>query len=487
MGLNIPFDNSFANLADGFFSRQAPTPVKKPAFVRFNAELARDIGLGDSGLDSPAGAEVLAGNRAAAGSDPLAMVYAGHQFGNWVPQLGDGRAVLLGEVVGPDGIRRDIQLKGAGRTPYSRGGDGRAVLGAVLREYIVSEAMAALGIPTTRALAAVTTGEVVMRERPEPGAVLTRIATSHIRVGTFQYFFARNDTEALRELADYVIARNYPQVLTQDNPYLGLLNAVIDRQADLIARWMGVGFIHGVMNTDNMSIAGETIDYGPCAFMDIFHPQMKFSAIDQQRRYAWGNQPSIAHWNLSQLARCLLHLIDANEDQAVKLVQTSMDGFSGLFSAAYFKVFMAKIGLGPDNEIGRGLLDGLLTMMTDHQIDFTLMFRDLTDFVTTGDDTALHRHFTEPAKINDWVLDWRKAMGADAVDSLAAMQAASPVYIARNHRVAAAINAAENGDYSVFEALVNVLAKPFEDRPENAAFKSPPTKDETVHVTYCGT
>ena len=304
----VPFDNSYARLPDRFYARLDPTPVRKPRLIRVNEALARDMGLDPDWLSSGEGVEMLAGNRVPDGADPIAMAYAGHQFGTWVPQLGDGRAILLGEVIGRDGVRRDIQLKGAGQTPFSRMGDGRAWLGPVLREYIVSEGMAALGVPTTRALAAVTTGEQVAREQLFPGAVLARVARSHVRVGTFQFFAARKDTEALKVLADYVIGRHYPEAAESGEPYRALLDAVIAVQAKLIAQWQLAGFIHGVMNTDNMSVAGETIDYGPCAFMDAYHPQTVYSSIDHMGRYAYVNQPGIAQWNLAVLAHGLLPL-----------------------------------------------------------------------------------------------------------------------------------------------------------------------------------
>jgi uncharacterized protein YdiU (UPF0061 family) len=321
------FDNSYARLPERFFTRLPPTPVAAPRLVRLNTKLALDLGLDTERLATPEGVEMLAGNLVPQGGEPLAMAYAGHQFGTFVPQLGDGRAILLGEIIDRAGVRRDIQLKGAGPTPYSRRGDGRAALGPVLREYIVSEAMAALGIPTTRALAAVTTGEPVWRETALPGAVLTRVASSHIRVGTFQFFAARRDWDAVRRLADHVIARHYPEAASAANPYRALLDQVISRQADLIAKWLLVGFIHGVMNTDNMSIAGETIDYGPCAFMDAYHPRAVYSSIDKMGRYAYGNQPDIAQWNLIRLAETLLPLLAEDHDDAVKEAQQAISDF----------------------------------------------------------------------------------------------------------------------------------------------------------------
>ncbi|MEM1160814.1 MAG: YdiU family protein, partial [Pseudomonadota bacterium] len=341
----ITFDNSYARLPDRFFSRQAPAPVAAPSLIRVNRGLARRLGINPVALETPELIAQLAGNGAPHGADPLAQAYAGHQFGGWSPQLGDGRALLLGEVVAPDGARFDIQLKGSGPTPYSRMGDGRAPLGPVLREYIVSEAMAALGVPTTRALAAVATGERVMRERIEPGAVLTRVASSHVRVGTFQYFAAREDAEAVRLLADHVIDRHYPEVAGAGDPYLALLEGVIARQAELVAHWMSLGFIHGVMNTDNMTISGETIDYGPCAFMDAFDPRKVFSSIDQGGRYAYANQPMVAQWNLACLAQSLLGILDGDKDTRVAAAQGAVDAYPALFEEAWLGRMRAKLGI----------------------------------------------------------------------------------------------------------------------------------------------
>ena len=354
MTVHFPFQNTYAALPANFFARVAPTPVAAPRLVKLNRPLAIHLGLDPDRLDSPEGAEILAGKRVPDGAEPIAMAYAGHQFGHFVPQLGDGRAILLGEVIDADGVRRDIQLKGSGPTPFSRRGDGRAALGPVLREYIVSEAMAALGIPTTRSLAAVVTGESVMRETPLPGAVLTRVASSHIRVGTFQYFAARGDTEGVRRLADHVIARHYPEAASADRPYHALLEGVIARQAELVARWLLVGFIHGVMNTDNTSISGETIDYGPCAFMDDYDPATVFSSIDEHGRYAYANQPRIALWNLTRLAECLLPLFSDDQDKAIAEAQASLGDFAEKFDAAYQAGLRRKLGLFTARDGDRG-------------------------------------------------------------------------------------------------------------------------------------
>jgi uncharacterized protein YdiU (UPF0061 family) len=480
----IAFDNSYSKLPDGFYSRQNPTPVAAPALVRFNNTLAAEIGVNAEVLDL----EVLAGNRIPSGADPIAQAYAGHQFGNFVAQLGDGRAILLGEVVGPDGIRRDLQLKGCGPTLYSRDGDGRAAIGPVIREFVVSEAMATLGIPTTRALAAVTTGENIIREQVLPGAILARVASSHIRVGTFQFHFANGDLEALRLLTDHVIERHYPDAATAANPVLALLERVSARQAELIARWMQVGFIHGVMNTDNMSIAGETIDYGPCAFMDGYHPGRVFSSIDRQGRYSWGNQPQVAHWNLSQFARTLVALIPGDQETAKRDTQTVLDTFPEAFSRAYASGFARKIGLLTDRPEDSNLINDLLGLMAVDEVDFTLFFRHLTESVETGDDAALRAPFKNPDRFDSWTEDWRRRTeGDDAKARVMAMRAVNPVFIPRNHRLEEVIAAANTGDYAPFERLLAVLAHPYEQQPENAAYENPPEPDEIVHATFCGT
>src|ERR1700738_1937972 len=392
------FDNSYACLPDRFFARLRPTPVAAPRLVRLNKKLAWHLGLDPGKLAAPEGVEILAGNRVPKRGEPLAMAYAGHQFGTFVPQLGDGRAILLGEVIDRDGVRRDIQLKGSGPTPFSRRGDGRAALGPVLREYIVSEAMAALGIPTTRALAAVTTGETVLRETALPGAVLTRIASSHIRVGTFQYFAARGDTEGVRQLADHVIARHYPEAADAERRYHALLQGVIARQAELVARWLLIGFIHGVMNTDNTSISGETIDYGPCAFMDQYDPATVFSSIDEQGRYAYGNQPRIALWNLTRLAECLLPLLNETQDKAIEEAQAALGEFIEKFDTAYQAGLRSKLGLFTAQEDDRALAQDLLDAMANNQADFTLTFRRLSDAaLDPANDREVRQLFAEPA------------------------------------------------------------------------------------------
>jgi uncharacterized protein YdiU (UPF0061 family) len=477
MTLHIPFDNSYARLPDRFYTRLAPTPVARPALVKVNAALARELGIDPAALASGEGVAVLAGNRVPEGADPLAQAYAGHQFGGWVPQLGDGRAILLGEVVGTDGVRRDIQLKGAGRTPYSRMGDGRAWLGPVLREYIVSEAMHALGIPTTRALAAVTTGETIVRETLLPGAVLTRVAASHIRVGTFQFFAARQDTEALGELAAHVIERHYPGA---EGP-LGLLNAVIDRQARLVAQWMGVGFIHGVMNTDNTSVAGETIDYGPCAFMDTYRSGQVFSSIDHYGRYAYNRQPDVLVWNLAQFATALLPLMGEDRDAAIEAATEAVHRFPERFQAEWLAVFRAKIGLGSEEDADAELIQTLLSRMETLRADFTNTFRAL------GTPRA-RDEFLEPAAYEAWERDWRARLareGATPEERREGMRRANPGLIPRTHRIEAAIAAGVAGDFAPFERLVEALAAPFEDGPED--LRRAPAADEVVRQTFCGT
>jgi uncharacterized protein YdiU (UPF0061 family) len=486
--LRIAFDNSYARLPDRMFARLDPTKVAAPALVKLNTELAALLGLDPAALASPEGVAMLAGNFVPTGAWPIATAYAGHQFGNFVPQLGDGRAILLGEVVGTDGVRRDIQLKGAGRTPFSRGGDGRAALGPVLREYLVSEAMAALGVPTTRALAAVTTGEIVFRDAALPGAVLTRVATSHIRVGTFQFFAARDDDDAIQALADHVIARHYPEVAAAKNPYLALLKAVAARQAALVARWMLVGFIHGVMNTDNTSVAGETIDYGPCAFMDVYDPATVFSSIDHAGRYAYANQPHIAHWNLTRLAETLLGLLADDEVAAVEAAKAGLAVFASGFKAAYADGLCRKIGLA-NNPENAALAQDFLTLMAANKADFTLSFRLLAD--AAAGDMAVRALFSDAAGFDAWAAQWRQraaAAGGSAASRRDAMRAVNPAVIPRNHLVEAALDTAtQRQDFTRFEDLLRVLARPYEDLPGAESYATPPAPSDLVYRTFCGT
>jgi serine/tyrosine/threonine adenylyltransferase len=488
----MSFGNSYARLPPRFYARLAPTPVADPNLVRINAALADALGIDAARLASADGVAALAGNCVPQGAEPLAMAYAGHQFGNWVPQLGDGRAILLGEVIGRDGNLYDIQLKGSGPTPFSRNGDGRAALGPVLREFIVSEAMAALGISTTRSLAAVTTGETILRQDgPLPGAVLTRVSRSHVRVGTFEYFGNRGDTEAVRILADYVIARLYPEVAGAPQPYLALLHAVIARTASLIAQWQLIGFIHGVMNTDNCSIAGETIDYGPCAFMDVYHPSAVFSSIDQGGRYAYGNQPRIGHWNLVRFAQALLPLLGDDEDAAIKSAQDAINAYPARFEASYYDGLRKKVGFGEARDDDLPLIGELFRHMADGRADFTQTFRRLSDVAGGASEAPLRDLFNNAAALDVWLCKWRERLALEAVtDShrAAAMRGVNPAFIPRNHRVEQAIAAAQEcGDLGPFDSLMAVLSQPYEDQPENAAYEDPPKPDEVVLQTFCGT
>jgi serine/tyrosine/threonine adenylyltransferase len=488
----LPFHDGHPGLPPRFHARVPPTKVSAPRLVALNRPLAELLGADVEELASPEGLAVLAGNAIAPGSDPVALAYAGHQFGSFVPRLGDGRAILLGEVVGRDGERRDVQLKGSGRTPFSRNGDGRAALGPVLREYLVSEAMAALGIPTTRALAAVTTGERVLREEAQPGAILTRVAASHLRVGTFEYFAAREDREALEALTTYALTRHYPDAAGGENDALALLDRVIGAQADLVARWMGVGFVHGVMNTDNTSISGETIDFGPCAFLDEYSPTKRFSSIDHRGRYAFGNQPRVAVWNLARLAEALLPLIAEDEEAAARVAMERLDTFGGRFSDALARVHRAKLGLTTEEEGDVALVDDLLARMADHEVDFTLLFRRLAasaeDAAADAQTAAL---FAEPGAFREWAERWRQRLSREEVTPAArarAMRLASPAYIPRNHRVEAMIQAAvQREDFAPFEELGEVLRRPYDDQPERAHYADPPLPEERVTATFCGT
>ncbi len=473
MTLAIPFDNSYAKLPGGFYTRMEPTPVPAPRLLAFNNGLAEELGLSDIPHEATLAA-IFSGNATPEGAAPLAQVYAGHQFGGFFPQLGDGRAILLGEVVGRDGQRRDIQLKGSGRTPYSRMGDGRAWIGPVLREYVVSEAMHALGVPTTRALAAVATGEEIARETMLPGAVLTRVASSHLRVGTFQYFFARRDRDALQALYDYAVDRHAPDATDPE----AFLEAVIARQARLVAQWMSVGFIHGVMNTDNTTISGETIDYGPCAFMDAYHPATVYSSIDRHGRYAFQNQPGIIAWNLAQLASCLVPLMP-DQDAAVERFTQMVHAVPERVQAEWLSLFRTKIGLGTAQADDERLIVDLLTLMAENGADFTNTFRALA----TGD---ARDQFTDRAAFDAWAERWQTRLeGEDAPE--ARMRDANPAFIPRNHRVEQMIAAALDGDLGPFRRLMEVLARPYEDQPEHADLTRPPQPGEEVQATFCGT
>ena len=476
MTLHIPFDNTYARLPDRFFTRLAPVPVKSPQLIRFNHALAADLGI-TPGSDKDL-ALAFSGNQPPDGAEPLAQAYAGHQFGGFSPQLGDGRANLLGEAVA-DGQRFDIQLKGSGPTPYSRRGDGRAWLGPVLREYVVSEAMHAMGIPTSRALAAVATGESVYREQGAlPGAVLTRVAASHIRVGTFQFFAARRDLEALKALFAYTAERHYPQAETPTD----LLNAVIARQAKLVAQWMSVGFIHGVMNTDNTTLSGETIDYGPCAFVDTFHPDTVYSSIDAHGRYAYSSQPNVIVWNMAQLATAMVPLMP-DQDEAVKEFTVAVHAMPGIIQAEWRAAFGRKIGLveaREADEADEALIVELLRIMAEGRADFTNTFRALA----TGG--AARDQFLDPAAFDTWEAGWRKRLEAED-NPEAVMRAANPAFIPRNHRIEQMIAAGVAGDFAPMERLLDVLARPFEDQPDAADLMRPPEPSEVVQQTFCGT
>ena len=482
--MHIRFDNTYARLPERFFARQQPATVPAPALVRLNLGLAARLSMDTDWLTSADGVAMLAGNAMPEGAEPIAQAYAGHQFGGFVSQLGDGRALLLGEVIDSEGARYDLQLKGSGRTPFSRGGDGKAALGPVLREYVVSEAMAALGVPTTRALAAVTTGERVRRQEGSlPGAVFTRVAASHIRVGTFQYFLARHDIDALRLLADHAIARHYADAADAPHPYVVLLESVAAAQADLIARWMSLGFIHGVMNTDNTAISGETIDYGPCAFMDAFHPRCVYSSIDSQGRYAWGSQPDIGLWNVTRFAETLLPLLSDDRSDAIGLAEAAISGYPERFRRQCVARFRAKLGLSP--EAPAELIEECLDLLGAQEVDFTLFFRRLTRVAGGEDVHTLAAMFSSSEPFEAWFARWRRE--ARPAAHLADMRAANPVIIPRNHRVEHAIQSAYGGDFAPFHRLVDALAAPYDEQFAHADLEAPPRPDEIVHQTFCGT
>lgn len=493
MTIQFDFDNSYARELEGFYVPWEGAKAPAPATVRVNDALAQELKLDPDRLRSAEGAAVLAGAVAPVGAQPLAQAYAGHQFGGFSPQLGDGRALLVGELINRHGQRRDLHLKGSGRTPFSRGGDGKAVLGPVLREYLMGEAMYALGIPTTRALAAVTTGEMIQREGPQPGAVLARVAASHLRVGTFQYFAAHQKTDEgedkVRQLADYAIARHYPEVADVENPYLALFRAVRERQAQLVAQWMAVGFIHGVMNTDNMAISGETIDYGPCAFMDAYDPKTVFSSIDSGGRYAYGNQPGIAQWNLARFAETLLPLIDPNTEEAVRIATDELHVFAEQYTAYWLTEMRKKLGMTTAAEGDGELANALLSLMAEQQVDFTKCFRRLAKAMV-GDNAALLALFTERTQIEAWLASWQQRVmqeGTDPAQQAAAMNQVNPIYIPRNHKVEEALQAAIDGDMAKFERLLKVLAEPYSERAEFGEYAEPAPESFGRYVTYCGT
>ncbi len=477
------FDNSYSRLPDYLHVRLRPTPVTAPETILFNRSLARQLGLDDQVLAGNQGAALFSGNRLPEGADPLAQAYAGHQFGHFTV-LGDGRAHLLGEQITPDGHRFDIQLKGSGRTPFSRNGDGRAALGPMLREYLISEAMEGLGIPTTRSLAVVLSGESVYREVPLPGAILTRVAASHIRVGTFQYLAAYQNREGLRLLTSYTLGRHFPEQAEADNPFLALLQEVIARQASLIARWMLVGFVHGVMNTDNMALCGEAIDYGPCAFMDRYDPATVFSSIDHGGRYAYGRQPAIGHWNLSRFAETLLPLLSDNEEQSIELANNCLTNFPELFRQNWLAGMRAKLGLFNAEAEDEVLIQDLLTCLHQAEADYTNTLRDLS--LTTPAEEPVFRH---PGFVA-WQRRWqsRRARQTESIpNSRELMNAHNPALIARNHRVEEALEAADQGDYGPARTLLEVLARPYDLCAEHAAYREPPPASFLPYQTFCGT
>ncbi|MFK8028470.1 MAG: YdiU family protein [Gammaproteobacteria bacterium] len=482
------FDNSYAKQMEGFYTASQHAVFPKPSLIKFNQGLADQLQIEVN--DSNHLPLVFSGNELPEGSLPIAQVYAGHQFGNFSPQLGDGRALLLGEVLDEYGNRFDIQLKGAGRTAYSRGGDGKAGIGPVLREYILSEAMYSLGVPTTRALAAVSTGELIMRERPIPGAVITRVAKSHIRIGTFEFFTSRGETEKTRQLADYVITRHYPDLAESENPYLGLLQAVCDAQALLISKWMLIGFVHGVMNTDNMTISGETIDYGPCAFIDSYDPAAVYSSIDTQGRYALQNQPPIAQWNLARLAETLLRLIDHDQERAVELATTVLNKFPEKYSEYWLQGMRNKLGLQQAHEGDLVLVNDLLAELHEYNVDYTNFFRDLSN-VVLSDNKASHIYFANTMKFEQWLSRWRQRLADEQIsgeESVLLMNQVNPKYIPRNHIVEEVIEAAMlNEDYSQFESLIEVLSDPYRDQPGKDHYAQSAPKEFGPYKTFCGT
>ncbi len=489
--MHIAFDHSFHAQMAGFYAAAVPASPTEPALLVFNDALAVDMGIERSDCSDQQIAEMLSGARLPEGAMPIAFAYAGHQFGHFSAQLGDGRALLLGECLIPNGKRLDIQLKGSGRTPFSRGGDGKAAIGPVLREFLVSEAMHALAVPTTRSLAAVGTGDAVYRDEPLPGAVLTRVASSHIRVGTFEFFAAHHGIDHVRQLAEYVIARHYPAAADADNPYLALFEAVLDAQVALIVHWMAIGFVHGVMNTDNVSIAGETIDYGPCAFLDVYAPDAVFSSIDKQGRYAFGNQPAIARWNMHRLAEALAGAVDAVGGEAdVQKLGFLIDGFADRYITLWTQRMGRKLGLAETQEGDSELISGLLRMMHAQQVDFTMAFRALGT-AQAGDAVALHNLFSDAAPLSDWQDQWQARLQSEATtpeQRLAQMNSVNPLYIPRNHMVEAALQAAtRHGNLEPFQAMLEVVRNPFEERVGWSAYARPAPEGFGPYVTFCGT
>lgn len=479
--LSFLLESTYSELPAVFFTNLPPSPVADPEMLIFNDKLANEIGLNLSGINEKEKTEILAGNLVPKGAEPFAQAYAGHQFGKFTI-LGDGRAIILGEHLTPNGDRLDIQLKGSGKTPYSRGGDGRAALGPMLREYIISEAMHSLGIPTTRSLAVVTTGETVYRENELTGAVLTRIASSHIRVGTFEFASLHQDKIITQALLDYLIDRHFPAIKKRENKALSLLEACIDQQAELITQWMRVGFIHGVMNTDNMALSGETIDYGPCAFMDAFAPDTVFSSIDYRGRYAYANQPHVAQWNLARLAESLLPLIDTQRDQAIELAENSLNAFELIYKRKWLAMMGSKLGITKVGQEDESLITDLLDLMHQNGADYTNTFRDLSQKEVPDGELYATENF------QSWQTRWQQRLGKEELESSASLRkSVNPVVIPRNHKVEEALQAAEKDDLRPFHNLLKVLENPYEDGNDLKPFQSPPKPEEKVLQTFCGT
>jgi len=485
-GVILPLEHSYAQLPERFYARLSAQPGPLPQLHAANAELAYALGIDPQTLASTETLALLGGRSYPHTLQPIAMAYAGHQFGGFAPQLGDGRALLLGEITSPAGQRFDLHIKGSGRTPYSRNGDGKAALGPVLREYLVSEAMHQLGVPTTRALAALATGETVQREQAFPGGLIVRVAASHIRVGTFEFFSSRGDYEAIHILTDYAIARHAPHLLGEQEPIARWLEWVIAKQARLIAHWLSLGFIHGVMNTDNCAVSGETIDYGPCAFMDEFHPQCVFSAIDQQARYAWGNQPSIGHWNMTRFAETLLPLLSNDSQHALEIAQSALATFGEIFHRHYLRLFRAKFGISADNtdDDSAAWIKSSLGMMADQRMDFTRFFRALTRHAEAAEDRRIIDHFSSPDTAQPWLDDWKSKHDPALIEQ---MKQHNPVRIPRNHRIEAVIQAAYQGDFSPFEEAITALRNPYQEIEEFSHWENAPLAHERVWQTFCGT
>ena len=486
------FDNSYARLPERFFQRILPEPVGMPNLICLNYDLLGELGLSPKFFNGETGSAIFSGNVIPSGADPIALAYGGHQFGHFVDQLGDGRAVLLGEVLDLNGKRYDVQLKGSGKTSFSRSGDGRAALGPVIREYILSEAMHALGIPTNRSLALVATGEDVFRGNVVPGAILTRLASSHVRVGTFEFFAARGDIKAIKLLADYVINRLFPSIKGEANPYLVLLECVLNAQVSLIAKWMHVGFIHGVMNTDNMAISGETIDYGPCAFMDVYDPMTVYSSIDHSGRYAYSNQGKAGQWNLARLAECLVPLLGEDKKKTLALVKEIIEKFSSKYSTSWREGMLRKLGIISARPGDPDIVQQLLDLMQKHEADYTLVFRQLCDAVDPKSNVdGLTKTFFGDSLWVDWLGRWRKRLEQEtrALEEVKqSMRRINPVFIPRNHLVEQAINyAVEKNDFSMMDTLQLVLATPYSDKSSYREYSDPPKPEERISQTFCGT